>query len=145
MNKIFTTIFTALVFSSCSDFQECNYIELKLKDACVKTDSIYTVSLASFTDFKWEALYVVEGPTIDDEVEEFIGISYKKVIHDNRRQYIFVLKNQIVEEYSSYCNLNLSKHPSCTIGHKYLYSSLVRIQKKKSEKHFIYKIEEVKE
>lgn len=145
MNKIFATILIALVFCSCSDFQECNYMELKLKEACVETDSIYTVSLASFTDFKWDALYVIEGPTIDNEVEEFIGISYKKVIQDSRRQYIFVLKNQIVEEYSSYCNLNLSKHPSYTIGHKYLYSSLIRIQKKKSENHFIYKIEEVKE
>ena len=120
-------------------------MEEKLKVLCVKTDSVYTVSLASLTDFTWDNLYVIEGPTIDDEVEEFIGISYKKVVQDNRRQYIFIKGNEVVKEYSSYCDLNLSKHPSYTIGHKYSKTSLVLVQKNEGEGHFIYRVEEVQQ
>lgn len=120
-------------------------MEQQLKAICVKPDSVYTISLASLTDFKWDLLYVIDGPTVDNEVEDLIGITYKEVIRDKRRQYIFIRGNQIVQEYSSYCDLNLSKHPSYTIGHKYVNTSLIRVQKREGEGHYIYRVEEVEQ
>lgn len=137
------SIIIIIFFSSCSNFQECNDIELKIKEICIKTDSVYIIPLASLTNFEWDVLYVIGGPTIDNEVEEFIGIGYKKTIQDNRRQYIFIKDNQIVKEYSSYCNLNLSKLPSYTIGKKYLNTSQIFVQKKETEEHFTYRVEEI--
>lgn len=142
MIRILSIIVIAF-FASCTNFQECNDIELKMKEICVDTDTVYTISLASITNFEWDTLYVIGGPTIDNEVEQFIKVSYKNVIQDNRRQYIFVKGNEIVKEYSSYCTLNLSKHPSYEIGHKYSNTSLVQVEKKEGEGHFIYRVEEV--
>lgn len=132
-----------LLFYSCSNTEQCNEIELKIKEKCVKTDTVYSIPLASLTDFEWDTLYVISGPTVDNEAGDIIGMDdYKKIIPDNSRQYIFIKDNKIVKEYSSYCNLNLSKHPSYTMGHKYSSTSVIQVQKQESEGHFIYKIEE---
>ncbi len=112
-------------------------------DLCIKEDSTYTIPLASLTDFEWDALYVISGPTVDNEAGDIIGRKdYKKIIPDNSRQYIFIKNNKIVQEYSSYCNLNLAKSPSHTMGHKYLNTSRIQVQKKESEGVFIYRVEE---
>jgi len=115
---------------------------LQIKGICVKTDTVYAIPLASLTDFEWDTLYVISGPTVDNEAGDIIGIDYKKIIPDNSRQYIFIKGNEIVKEYSSYCNINLSKHPSYTLGHKYSHSSIVNVEKKESEGRFIYRVEE---
>lgn len=141
MTRLLTVLGVIAFISSCSDFQKCNDIELKIKEICVETDSLYTIPLTSLTNFDWDVLYVVGGPTVDDEVEDFIGVSYKKVIQDNRRQYIFIKDGQIVKEYSSYCDINLLEFPSYTIGTKYVNTSRIQIQKKKGGEHFIYRIE----
>ena len=143
MIRMLSIIGLVLLFGSCSNFQDCNDIESKIKEKCVKTDSLYTIPLASLTTFDWDILYVIGGPTVDNEVEDFIGVSYKKVIPDNRRQYIFVKDREIVKEYSSYCNPNLLELPSYTSGTKYLNSSRIRVQKIKRSEHFVYKVKKV--
>jgi hypothetical protein len=141
MNEILKFLVLAFIFCSCDYCQECNNIESNIKGICVKTDSLYTISLSSLTSFEWDILYVIQGPTIDDEVDKFIGIRYNKVIQDNRRQYIYVKGNMIVKEYSSYCDFNLSAPQSYTLGHKYFSSTVIKVQKKEGEGHFIYRVE----
>ncbi len=142
MIRILSVIVIAF-FVSCSNFQECNDIELKIKDICVESDTVYTIPLTSLTNFEWDTLYVIAGPTVDNEAGDIIGRKdYKKIIPDGRRQYILVKGNEIVKEYSSFCNLNLST--SC-IKYKcmYLNTSVIKVKKKEGEGHFIYRVEEV--
>jgi hypothetical protein len=133
-----------LLFSSCldSNFKECNDLELKIKGLCQTTDSIYMIPIASLTDFKWDELYVISGPTVDDEAEEIIGIDYKGIILDNRRQYIFIKDGKIIKEDCSFCDVTLSGKDQYSLGSKYLYNSVLRVKKKEGEGHFIYFVEE---
>lgn len=143
MNRFFTIIGLVSLLSSCSDAQKCNELERTVMDICVKTDSIYAITLGSLTDFEWDTLYVISGPTVDNEAGDIMGMDYKKIIPDNSRQYIFIKDGKIIEEYSSYCNLNLSIVPSYSMGHKYLSTSQIQVQKKEGEGHFVYRLEKV--
>src|SRR6218665_3409041 len=73
-----------------------------------------------------------------------IGISYEEVIQDGERQYIFINDDQIVKEYSSHCDINLSKHPAYAIGQKYSNTSLIQVEKKKIKGEVYYQVEEIK-
>jgi len=138
------SIVVFFIYRSYLSFQDCNDLELKIKEMCVETDSVYTTPLASLTSFEWEVLYVISGPTVDNEVEELIGISYEEVIQDGERQYIFINDDQIVKEYSSHCDINLSKHPAYAIGQKYSNTSLIQVEKKKIKGEVYYQVEEIK-
>lgn len=138
------SVITVVFFSSCSHTQKCNELEQKIMDICVQADSTYTISLVSLTDFEWDTLYVISGPTIDNEAGDVIEIKdYKKIIPDKSRQYVFVKDNKIVKEYTSYCNLNLSKTSSYTISHKYSNSASLKVKKIILEDQFIYNLEEI--
>jgi len=143
MIRLLTFIGLVSLLGSCSNTQKCNELEQKIMDICVKKDSTYTIPLASLTGFKWDTLYVISGPTVDNEAGDIIGMDYKKIIPDNSRQYIFIKNGKIVEEYTSYCSLNLSILPSYSMGHKYLSTSQIQVQKKEDEGHFIYRLEKV--
>ena len=145
MIRLLTVIGLVALLSSCSNTQKCNELEQKIMDVCVKTDSTYTVTLCSLTDFEWDTLYVIGGPTVDNEAGDIIGMDdYKKIIPDGRRQYVFIKGNEIVKEYSSYCDLILPKSKlSSYTGRKYSNTSQIQVQKKEDEGHFIYRLEEV--
>ena len=142
----FLSIIAIVLFYSCSNSQECNEVEKRIMDICVKTDSIYSVPLASLTDFEWDILYVISGPTVDNEAGDNIGRSdYKKIIPDNTQQYIFVKDDKVVKEYSSYCNCSLGELSTSISKNKYLNTSIIQVQKKESEGQFIYRVEETKD
>lgn len=140
MNRFLNIIGLLAFLSSCSNTQRCNELEEKIMNVCAETDSTYTIPLASLTDFEWDTLYVISGPTVDNEAGDFIGMDYEKTIPDNSRQYIFVENGKVVKEYSSYCTLNLSALPSYSIGYKYSSTSQIQVQKKEGEGTFTYKV-----
>ncbi|KAB1061473.1 hypothetical protein [Salibacter halophilus] len=143
MIKSLTVIGLLIFLSSCSNTQRCNELEQKIIDICVKKDSTYTIPLASLTNFEWDTLYVISGPTVDNEAGDIIGIDdYKKLIPDGSRQYIFIKRNKIVKEYSSYCSLNLSGKCLHKENCKYLDTSIIQVEKQEGEGHFIYRLEE---
>jgi len=142
MNKYFYSIVVFIFLSSCNTtIPKCNKIELQIKEICTDVDTSYYISLDSLTNFEWDNLYVIGGPTVDNEVEEFIGISYKKVIQDNKRQFIFTKNQKIIKEYSSYCDLNLIQHQTHMIGTIFHNTSVIQVQKKQRGEHFIYYVD----
>ena len=139
----FLSFIVVVHFYSCSNTQKCNELEQRIMDICVKTDTTYTIPLASLTDFEWDTLYVISGPTVDNEAGDIMErIDYKKIIPDGSRQYIFIKGNKIMKEYSSFCNLNLST-PCTEYKCKYLNTSVIQVEKKEREGHFVYWVEGV--
>ncbi len=142
MNRILTVIGLIVFLGSCST-PECNEFEQKIMDICLKEDTTYIITLGSLTEFEWDTLYVIGGPTVDNEAGDIIGLEYKKLVPDDRRQYIFTKDRKIVKEYSSYCMLNLSVSTRYIDDCKYLSTSKIQVVKKKGEGHFVYWVERV--
>ncbi len=142
MNRILTVIGLIVFLGSCST-PECNEFEQKIMDICLKEDTTYIITLGSLTEFEWDTLYVIGGPTVDNEAGDIIGLEYKKLVPDDRRQYIFIKDRKIVKEYSSYCIFDLTLPPSYSMGYKYLNTSKIQVIKKKGEGDFIYRLKRV--
>ena len=145
----FYIVLVALTLYSCNFlnfFRECNDFELSMKDKCVEVDSVYSFSLGSLNDFEWDELYVIGGPRFPIEVEEIIDSEYKKVIPDDKSQYIFMRNGDIVKELRSSCRSFgfRGRHTEGVYFGKYTSSTIVSMKKEESEGIMRYRVVEVK-
>ncbi len=70
-------------------------------------DSVAYFRVKDLVFFTWDTLFVVSGPTIDNEVQSIIGVNYDKVIKDGEVNYYFMREGSIILDFSTYCTLNL--------------------------------------
>jgi hypothetical protein len=141
MKKIGKTVISVIIlisFTSCCLVDRCSPLEIKLKEICVKADTIYCFPLNSLLDFEWEELYIISGPRFPDEIEEIIGIKYNKVIPDNYRQYIYLKNGKLIKEYRTSCryiNLMMYNENGYTM---YNSSSVINIETRLIDEEWLY-------
>lgn len=110
MNRICLYIFKFLLlfcFFSCFGNQGDCKKEMLLLNGLKSHDSLLFFQAKELSNLAWDSLFVISGPTFDDEVERIIGVNYNKIIEDGEFRYIFTKDKAIVTEFSTHCALNL--------------------------------------
>lgn len=138
------TTFCLLVFmlAAISCQKQCPGIHRAYKARCVNFDTTYTFSLGELTDFDWDVIYIVDGPKVDSEAGELIGLtSYKGVIQDGATSTFFILDSTIVMEYDSECLRLPASGRRFGLSTKYVPESKLRVRKELVDGRVKYHVE----
>ena len=122
--KSIIIFFIVFLMQSC-----CSKLDSRIKNLQLESDSVYYVPIDSLIDFKWDELYIIPGPSFPCEVEEIIGVDYKKFVNDDSRLQIFLYKKKIVKEYTSRCRGLYYERPLEKGFVKYDNHSVLKIKK----------------
>ncbi len=128
--------------NSCSDDTYCASLEREIVDRCINVDSVYSIKLASLTQFDWDTVYVIAGPRFPEEVSEITGLDYDEVLQDDHNLYLFIKDGKIAEELISSCRYRrmLIDDTHGTGFVTYPNSAIVQIKKQINEGGEYYKL-----
>lgn len=133
-----------LVFllASCN-YSKNNLFESYIKSNQPKNDTLYSVSLSNLKVFKWEELYIIEGPVLANEISEITTVEYYyNQIRDNHIGYIYIRKNSVVNEQSSFAKeFKFSSHLKNNSNYcKFKFSDTLKVAKKNRLGNYYYHI-----
>jgi hypothetical protein len=92
------------VFMSGCRNNTCTHVDQRIMSSNFNNGESYMVQIDTLLDIKWTQMLVISGPRFPDEIEEISGVGYTQMIPDDKKLYLFLEGEKIVEHEISSCN-----------------------------------------